>query len=79
LENSIEAVPPSPTFDFTSLKTGYSGVLLGANGILYNKKFTGRQTQEINVSNASGANGTEAYIFGISNLASLGDLSNKYM
>ena len=29
--------------------------------------------------NSSGANGTEAYILGASNLSSFGDLSNKYM
>jgi hypothetical protein len=31
------------------------------------------------VPNAVTANGTESYIFGLSNLTSLGDLSNKYM
>lgn len=76
---SITAVPPSGNFNFTSLKTGYAGVKLGANGNTYNERFDGEETKSIDLSEAKNANGTEAYLLGISNLTDLGDLSNKYM
>lgn len=79
LVNSIAAVPPSETFNFTSLKTGYSGVKLGANGNVYNARFNGEETKAISLPEASAANGTEAYLLGLSNLTDLGDLSTKYM
>lgn len=77
--SSITAVPPSGKFEFTSLKTGYAGVKLGANGNTYNERFDGEETKEIDLNEAKNANGTEAYLLGISNLTDLGDLSNKYM
>ena len=74
------AVEPSGTFDFTALRTGYAGVLLGANGNVYNERFDqAGQTKSITLPEAAGANGTEAYILGVSNLTDLGDLSNKYV
>jgi hypothetical protein len=79
LQASAVAVPPTNYFDFTSLKTGYSGVKLGANGNVYNQRFDGEQTKRIILPEASAANGTEAYLLGLSNLTDLGDLSDKYM
>jgi hypothetical protein len=79
LVNSINAVAPTGTFKFSSLKTGYGGIKLGANGNVYNTRFNGEETKEIFLPEASAANGTEAYLLGISNLTDLGDLSNKYM
>ncbi len=79
LNASRAAVPPDGKFDFTSLKTGYAGVKLGANGNVYNERFDGEETKEIILPEASSANGTEAYLLGLSNLTDLGDLSNKYM
>lgn len=78
-EATLTAVPPSGVFNFTSLQTGYAGVLLGANGELTSTRFNGEDTQSIEVTNMSQANGTEAYIVGLSNLTSLGDMSDKYM
>lgn len=79
LNASRAAVPPDGKFTFTSLKTGYSGVKLGANGNVYNERFENEETKEISLPEASSANGTEAYLLGLSNLTDLGDLSNKYM
>ena len=79
LSKSKTAVPPDGTFKFTSLKTGYAGVKLGANGNVYNERFQDSETKIINLPEASSANGTEAYLLGLSNLTDLGDLSNKYM
>lgn len=79
LDKSAQYVPPTNYFNLTSLKTGYAGVLLGANGNVYNQRFNGVETKTITLPEASGANGTEAYILGLSNLTDLGDLSNKYM
>lgn len=74
------AVEPSGTFDFTALRIGYAGVLLGANGNVYNERFEqAGQIKSITLPEAAGANGTEAYILGVSNLTDLGDLSNKYV
>lgn len=70
---------PDGTFEFTSLKTSYAGVKLGANGNVYNERFNGEETKEITLPEASSANGTEAYLLGLSSLTDLGDLSNKYM
>lgn len=79
LNLSSQAVPPDGLFEFTSLKTGYAGVILGANGSLYDKRFDDEETTTITLPNASGANGTEAYLVGLNTLSNLGDLSNKYM
>ena len=80
LKKSIAAVPPTGVFNFTSLQTCYAGVQLGANPSgVKNERFNGEQTKQIVISNASSANGTEAYILGVSNLKDLGDLSTKYM
>jgi hypothetical protein len=32
ISKTLEAVPISKSLDYTSLKTGYAGVLIGANG-----------------------------------------------
>ena len=77
--NSVTAVPPSNTFDFTSLQTCYAGVLLGANGNVIKERFDGEQLKHILVEDADAANGTEAYLLGASGLKDLGDLSNKYV
>jgi hypothetical protein len=61
------------------LRTGYAGVKLGANGNVYNERFNGVEDKVITLPEASSANGTEAYLLGLSNLTNLGDLSNKYM
>jgi len=77
---SAKVVPPDGYFKLTSLQTGYAGVDLGANsGGTKNMRFNGEETKEFYVESAGGANGTEAYLLGLSNLADLGDLSNKYM
>ena len=77
---SITAVPPGDTFTFKSLKTGYAGVQVGANASeVHVERFDGEQTKDIKVPEAQKANGTEAYLLGLSNLSDLGDLSNKYM
>ena len=80
LQKSVAAVAPTGTFDFTSLQTCYAGVQLGANASdVKSERFNGEETKQIIVPNASSANGTEAYILGVSNLKDLGDLSDKYM
>lgn len=79
LNISRRAVEPDGLFTFTSLKTGYAGVQLGANGNIYNERFDGEQVKTINLTEANSANGTEAYLLGLSTLTDLGDLSNKYM
>ena len=76
---SVSAVRPSTTFDFTSLQTCYAGVLLGANGNVVKERFEGAQQKQIVVAEGSSANGTEAYLLGVDGLSNLGDLSNKYM
>ena len=75
---SIAAVPPSGDFHFTSLKTGFAGVKIGQNGVPVNRRFVDEQDITISV-DTSGANGTEAYLLGISNLSSIGDVSDKYL
>lgn len=77
---SITAVPPGDSFTFKSLKTGYAGVQVGANASeVHVERFDGEETKTITVPEAKNANGTEAYLLGLSNLSDLGDLSNKYM
>ena len=73
---SIEAVPPKGTFDYKSLKTGYAGVKVGTAS--ENHRFVGEEEYTLTVDTSSG-NGTETYLFGVSNLADIGDLSNKYL
>ena len=75
---SIAAVPPSGDFNFTSLKTGFAGVKIGQNGVPINRRFVNEEDITISA-DTSGANGTEAYLLGISNLSSIGDVSNKYL
>lgn len=77
-QRSAYYVPSDGLFQFTSLKTGYSGVQLGANGATSTKRFDGEQTQTIAIDTSS-ASGTEAYILGLSTLSDMGDLSTKYM
>jgi hypothetical protein len=73
---SIKAVPPSGDFNFTSLKTGYAGVKVGVDSDNY--RFVGEEEHTLKVDTKSG-NGTETYLFGISNVADVGDLSDKYL
>ena len=75
---SIKAVPPTGDFHFSSLKTGYAGVKIGQNGIPVNRRFVDEEDITISVDTSS-ANGTEAYLLGISNLSSIGDVSDKYL
>jgi hypothetical protein len=75
---SLIAVEPSGDFTLTSVKTGYAGAKIGANNTSVIERFDGIETKTITMS-ADQANGTEAYILGLSNLSDLGDLSNKYM
>lgn len=75
---SIKAVPPSGKFDYTSIKTGFAGVKIGKNSTPTNKRFVDKQSQSIEVDTTSG-NGTETYLLGVSNLSSVGDLSDKYL
>ena len=65
-------------FEFTSLKTGYAGIQLGANASAKAERFNGEETKQIEIDTTS-ANGTEAYLLGLSTLSDLGDLSTKYM
>ena len=76
---SIEVVPPTYDFNFTSLQTCYAGVLLGANGNVSSARFNGEETVRISVPEGRAANGTEAYLLGTGSLKDLGDLSSKYM
>jgi hypothetical protein len=78
-ENSLTAVPPSGSFDLTSIKTGYAGLKIGANGGQSISRFDGATEVQITVPNMELANGTESYILGLSGLSDVGDLSNKYM
>ena len=75
---SIEAVKPSSDFNLTANKIGFAGVKVGANGVPISKRFLEGQSQVIEA-NTSGADGTEAYILGVSNLSDIGDLSDKYI
>lgn len=77
-EKTVEKVKPNVDFEFTSLQTCYAGAVLGANGTPQRERFDGEQTKTIVVEGAKQANGTEAYLLGISNLKDLGDLSKKY-
>ena len=72
-----DVAPPSTTFTFKSLQTCYAGALVGANGVVVKERFDGEDTKSFTVE-SEGANGTEAYLLGVSNLKDLGDLSNKY-
>ena len=74
---SINAVAPNGNFVLSSLKTGYAGVKIGQNGQVINSKFEG-EAQKTITANTTEANGTEAYLLGLSILSDLGDLSNKY-
>lgn len=73
---SIAAVPPSGTFNYTSMKTGYAGVKVGT--VTANHRFEGEETYPLTVNTSSGS-GSETYLYGVSNLADVGDLSNKYL
>ena len=75
---SIEAVPPSGDFTYTAAKTGFAGVKIGKNSTPSSKRFVDNQTQTITIDTSSG-NGTETYLLGVSNLSSVGDLSDKYL
>jgi hypothetical protein len=76
---SVDAVRPSKKITLTSLKTGYSGVVVGGNGGSYIERFEDKEEKIIEATNADKASGTEAYFPGISILSDLGDLSTIYM
>jgi hypothetical protein len=62
------------------LKTGFAGIQVGANASkVHTVRFDGEETKTVAAPEAGNANGTEAYILGLSGLTDLGDLSNKYM
>lgn len=77
IRKTLEAVPISKLLDYTSLKTGYAGVLIGANGQLNNYRFEDEQTIEVEC-DTKGAGNTEAYLLGVNILSDLGDLSATY-
>ena len=77
-ESSITNVKPTLDFEFTSLQTCYAGAVLGANSTPVRERFDGEEKKNIVVPGAANANGTEAYLLGVSNLKDLGDLSRKY-
>ena len=82
---SIKAVPPTGDFTFTAARTGFAGVKVGTASD--NRRFwvptdenevSPTQTQTLKVDTTSGS-GTETYLFGISSLSDVGDLSDKYL
>lgn len=75
---SVEAVPPSGTFHLKSNKTGFAGIMIGANADKYVKRFEGEQKLSVTDPTFGAANATEGYIIGLNTLSSLGDLSDKY-
>ena len=77
-EQTVQKVKPNVDFQFTSLQTCYAGAVLGANGTPVRDRFNGEETKTIVIPGAQQANGTEAYLLGVSNLKDLGDLSRKY-
>lgn len=81
IDATLDAVPPSGTFNLTSLQTGYAGVKIGQNGVPINVRFDGKTDATIVLSDQEykDASATEAYLLGASNLSDLGDLSNKYL
>ncbi len=76
--NEVNGKDLNGIFEFTSLKTGYAGIQLGANAPVKTERFNGEETKQIKIDTSS-ANGTEAYLVGLSTLSDLGDLSTKYM
>lgn len=76
LNASVAAVPPSGDFTLKSAKTCYAGVKVG-NDFTKHGKFINEQEITFNT-DIKGANGSEVYITGISSLAEIGDLSDKY-
>jgi hypothetical protein len=79
-DETAEVVKPTTDFTFKSIKTGYAGIMVGANASsIYSVRFNNEDTHTIPVPEGANANGTEAYILGLSNLSDLGDLSDKYM
>lgn len=73
------AVPSKNTIELTSLRIGYAGMKVGANGEPKVQRFKAGETIKMLVPAFNEqANGTEGYILGLSNLTDLGDLSDKY-
>lgn len=77
-DESIKYVEPKGIFEFTSINKGFSGVKLGQNGVPVSKRFEPNQRQKIQINTTDG-NRTETYLLGVSNLADVGDLSDKYL
>ena len=69
-------MPPSGSFAYKSMRTGYAGVKVGTS--TRNYRFSGTQDRILTVETSSG-NGTETYLLGMSNLSDIGDLSDKYL
>jgi hypothetical protein len=77
IRRTLEAVPISKSLEYTSLKTGYAGVLIGANGQLNNYRFEDVETIDVEC-DTEGAGNTEAYLLGVNILSDMGDLSPTY-
>jgi hypothetical protein len=73
---SIEHVEPSGTFTLKSAKTCYGGVKVGTVASPQ-MRFIDEQERSVTLDTSS-ANGTEVYITGVSSMADIGDLSDKY-
>lgn len=73
---SILAVPPTGEFKYKSAKTGYAGVKVGTSW--KNHRFVDEEEYVLEVDTSSGS-GTETYLYGVSNLSDIGDLSDKYL
>ena len=78
LKQSVQYVPADGNFAFTGLRTGYAGIMVGANGNVVGMRVEPNKTIPFS-EDVSSAAGTEAYILGISNLSDMGDLSTKYL
>jgi hypothetical protein len=59
------------------MKIGYAGVKVGT--ATQNYKFESPKIKKTLTVDTSSGNGTETYLYGISNLSDVGDLSNKYL
>ena len=76
--DSATYVIPDGKFTFTGLKYGFAGVQLGENGVVHSHKFEPNTRHTFDLHSAE-ANGTEAFLLGVSTLSDIGDLSNKYL
>lgn len=76
----IAALSSNNQLDLTGLRIGYAGLQVGKNGTPNVTSVTPGETVHMIVPEfTDAANGTEAYLLGLSNLTDVGDLSNKYV